>query len=56
MVALWLADEAGGADLLIPLAPAPCGVEALRGYPAAELADVLAARTRQPAAVGAAER
>jgi len=53
MVALWLADEAGGADLLIPLAPAPCGVEALRGYTAAQLADVLAARTREPASVGA---
>ncbi|GCD98801.1 hypothetical protein [Embleya hyalina] len=53
MVALWLADEAGGVDLLIPLAPAPCGVQALHGYTAAELAEVLAARTRRPAAVGA---
>ncbi|MDI2129725.1 hypothetical protein [Yinghuangia seranimata] len=49
-VALWLADLAGLSgrqDLLVPLAPAPPGVQALRAYPAAELTQSLAARGRQ---------
>lgn len=43
-VALWLADLAGWQDLLVPLAPAPPGVQPLRPYPAAELAHTLVAR------------
>jgi hypothetical protein len=45
-VALWLADLVGWKDLLVPLAPAPPGVQALRPYPADELARVLGARGR----------
>ncbi|MGR7002901.1 hypothetical protein ACU686_41220 [Yinghuangia aomiensis] len=43
-VAFWLADLVGWQDLLVPLAPAPPGVQPLRPYPAAELAHTLVAR------------
>lgn len=46
-VALWLADLIGWQDLLVPLAPAPPGVQPLRAYPADELADALGARSRR---------
>lgn len=46
-VALWLADLVGRHDLLVPLAPAPPGVQALRPYPADELAGTLADRGRR---------
>lgn len=45
-VALWLADLVGWQDLLVPLAPAPTGVQPLRPYPATELAHILGARGR----------
>ncbi|UGQ10776.1 hypothetical protein LO772_28765 [Yinghuangia sp. ASG 101] len=45
-VALWLADLVGRDDLLVPLAPAPPGVQPLRPYPADELAATLADRVR----------
>ncbi|HET7489681.1 MAG TPA: hypothetical protein VFJ85_17265 [Acidimicrobiales bacterium] len=44
-MALWLHGDAG--DLLIPLAPAPEGIEANRAYPADELLGELAERGRQ---------
>ncbi|MFF8774841.1 hypothetical protein [Kitasatospora sp. NPDC015120] len=40
--ALWLHSPDGGADLLIPLAPAPMGVTAHRAHPAAEVLPLLA--------------
>lgn len=46
-VALWLADLSGRHDLLVPLAPAPPGVQPLRPYPADELAGTLADRGRR---------
>lgn len=46
-VALWLADLVGWQDLLVPLAPAPPGVQPLRPYPAEELADLLGSRGRR---------
>lgn len=46
-VALWLADLTARHDLLVPLAPAPPGVQALRPYPADELAAALATRGRR---------
>ncbi|MCF2527562.1 hypothetical protein [Yinghuangia soli] len=46
-VALWLADLIGWQDLLVPLAPAPPGVQPLRAYPADELAGALGARGRR---------
>ncbi|MFE6868266.1 hypothetical protein ACFVFS_17080 [Kitasatospora sp. NPDC057692] len=51
--ALWLHSPDGGpgADLLIPLAPAPMGVTAHRAHPAAELLPLLA---RTPVARAAA--
>ena len=45
-MALWLHDE-GDDDILIPLAPAPQGVEPNRPYPAAELLDILAGKASQ---------
>lgn len=45
-VALWLADLVGWQDLLVPLAPAPPGVQPLRPYPALELAGLLGNRGR----------
>jgi len=44
MTALWLHPVFGpteARDLLVPLAPAPCGVTAHRAYPAAELMPLL---------------
>ncbi|WP_436788116.1 hypothetical protein [Yinghuangia sp. YIM S10712] len=52
-VALWLADLIGWHDLLVPLAPAPPGVQALRPYPADELAGTLADRGRRLLAAAA---
>jgi hypothetical protein len=43
-VALWLEDPAG--PVLIPVAPAPPGIVANRGYPARQLLDVLTTRAR----------
>ena len=37
LMALWLKDEAGNADLLVPLYPAPRGIEPGRGYTEEEL-------------------
>lgn len=45
-MALWLHAD-GGNDLLIPLDPAPAGIEVNRAYPADELLDLLAERGRQ---------
>jgi hypothetical protein len=44
-MALWLHGE-GDADILIPLAPTPQGIEANRAYPADELLAVLAEKAR----------
>ncbi len=46
LMALWLKDRDGDADLLVPLDPAPTGIEAGRGYPADELLGQLRARAR----------
>ena len=46
LMALWLKDRDGDADLLVPLDPAPSGVQAGRGYPAGELLGELRARAR----------
>ena len=45
-MALWLHGD-GSNDLLIPLDPAPAGIEANRAYPAAQLLDTLAERAQQ---------
>lgn len=37
LMALWLRSASGDADLLVPAAPAPEGIEADRAYPAQEL-------------------
>jgi hypothetical protein len=37
LMALWLKDRSGGDDLLVPLDPAPAGLEAGRGYGVSEL-------------------
>jgi hypothetical protein len=36
VMALWLKPDAGGADIVFPLAPAPAGIEAERSYTEAE--------------------
>ena len=46
LMALWLSDRDGDADLLVPLDPAPTGIEAGRGYPADELLGALRERAR----------
>jgi len=47
--ALWLqpVGAEGEAATLIPLAPAPPGIDANRAYPEAELLTLLAARARE---------
>lgn len=45
-MALWLKDDAGDRDLIVPLEPAPAGIEAGRGYDAAELFGELRERAR----------
>lgn len=45
-MALWLHGE-GDDDILIPLAPAPQGIEPNRPYPADELLDILAEKASQ---------
>ena len=46
VMALWLKDERGGADFLIPLDPAPAPLESGRKYGPAELSSVLAEAAR----------
>jgi hypothetical protein len=46
LMALWLKDRDGDADLLVPLDPAPSGIEAGRGYEADELLGGLRERAR----------
>jgi hypothetical protein len=46
LMALWLKDEAGDDDLIVPLDPAPAGIEAGRGYGEEELLDELRHRAR----------
>jgi hypothetical protein len=46
LMALWLKDRDGDADLLVPLDPAPTGIEAGRGYAADELLGELRERAR----------
>ena len=45
-MALWLHADDGGDDVLIPIQPAPPGIEANRPYPAQELLQALAERGR----------
>jgi hypothetical protein len=47
LMALWLKDRDGDADMLVPLDPAPSGTEAGRGYPADELLTELRGRARE---------
>lgn len=47
LMALWLRDRVGDADLLVPLEPAPTGIEAGRGYPAHELLAELRGRAQK---------
>ena len=47
LMALWLKDRDGDADLLVPLDPAPTGIDAGHGYPAGELLDALRPRARE---------
>jgi hypothetical protein len=46
LMALWLKDESGERDLIVPLDPAPAGIEAGRGYDADELLAELRERAR----------
>lgn len=46
LMALWLKDRDGDADLLVPLDPAPTGIEAGKGYSAGELLGELQDRAR----------
>jgi hypothetical protein len=46
LMALWLKDESGDRDLVVPLDPAPAGIEAGRGYDAGELLGELRERAR----------
>jgi hypothetical protein len=46
LMALWLKDESGDRDLVVPLDPAPAGIEAGRGYDADELLAELRERAR----------
>jgi hypothetical protein len=43
---LWLKDESGDDDLVVPLDPAPAGIEAGRGYDEKELLGALRERAR----------
>lgn len=45
-MALWLKDRSDGDDLIVPLAPAPVGIEAGRSYDEEELLGVLRDRAR----------
>jgi hypothetical protein len=47
LMALWLKDRDGDADLVVPLEPAPTGIEAGRGYSAEELLSDLRGRARE---------
>jgi|SRR5215218_7718851 len=57
MLAFWLHDEDTRNDLLVPLYPAPPGVEAYRPYPASELLDLLRTKASEliPDPIGATE-
>ncbi len=46
LMALWLKDRDGDDDLVVPLDPAPPGIEAGRGYSADELLGALRERAR----------
>jgi hypothetical protein len=46
LMALWLKDRDGDADLLVPLDPAPTGIEAGRGYASGELLGELRERAQ----------
>jgi hypothetical protein len=45
-MALWLKNERGGADVLIPLDPTPAALEAGRKYAPAEIHPLLAEAAR----------
>jgi hypothetical protein len=45
-MALWLKDESGNEDLIVPLAPAPAGIEPGRSYDEGELLGELRERAR----------
>jgi hypothetical protein len=45
-MALWLKDESGSNDLIVPLAPAPAGIEPGRGYDEGELLGELRERAQ----------
>ena len=55
LYAVWLADTAAGKDLLIPLAPAPDGIQAGRPYSWDELSEVLLPLARSRLAAGNTE-
>lgn len=52
MYAVWLADTTAGKDLLIPLAPAPDGIQAGRPYSWDELSEVLLPVARSKLSAG----
>ena len=47
LMALWLKDRDGSADMLVPLDPAPSGLEAGARYEEGDLLDRLARRARE---------
>jgi hypothetical protein len=51
VMALWLKNERGGADVVIPLDPAPAPLEAERKYAPAELLSALAESARARLAI-----
>jgi hypothetical protein len=46
LMALWLKDDDGGSDVVIPIAPAPAPLEPLRSYPPEKLMSELAGQAR----------
>jgi hypothetical protein len=49
LMALWLKADAGGADIIYPLAPAPTGLEAERPYSAADFVTAILPLAQQRA-------
>ena len=56
LMALWLKDRDGDGDLVVPLDPAPTGIEAGHGYSAGELLGELRERARLQLESGDDER